>query len=383
MDQDALGYIIMRKNDPITYAEFAPDGNMITYSRNFANRELAPIQDAYQGQWLNLWWKERSVPIEQDNIDRFLRENGYFVPSNFLIKNLGLSLTDYYWLKPIDSDLTWETVNLFDNDFKGNLLNWERSPIEDKDNLSVTPHYSPNGSLQGTIEKSWVINNGERYLIKGNHTNKSAESINEIIACEIHKKQDWKNYCDYGLIHIQGKEYTYGCYSRAFTSQEKELISAWALYTNEKKPNGVSNYNHLLNMCQKYDMNMEEIRRGLEYQILTGFIMTEFDRHLSNIAFLRDADSLKFIGLAPIFDSGGSMFAGKSIPNDEKELMNIKTNSFTQKEEGLLKLVTDRNLIDLTKLPPASYIKDLYEKDPLMSTKEINNITYWYEKKID
>ena len=151
MADDALGFIIMRKDDPITYAEFTSDGNMISYSRKIMNKDLAPLQDMYQGQWLKLWWKERSVPIEQDNIERFLRANGYSMPSDFLIKNLGLSLTDYYWLKPIDSELTWKDVNLFDNDFKGNLLDWEREPSEKEYNGDI-PHYSPNGSLQGTIE---------------------------------------------------------------------------------------------------------------------------------------------------------------------------------------------------------------------------------------
>ena len=193
---DALiGFFIMRKDDPITYAEFMADGNMVSFSKDIMNKDLAPLQDMYQGQWINLWWKERSIPIEQDNIRMFLQENGYSMPSDYLIRNLGLSLTDYYWLKPINSDLTWKDVNLFDNNFKSNLLNW-RNDISESSRDDI-PHYSPNGSLQGTIEKSWVINNGDRCLIKGNHTFKSIESINETIACEIHRRQNWLNYCDY------------------------------------------------------------------------------------------------------------------------------------------------------------------------------------------
>ncbi len=385
MEKDVIGYLIMRKDDPITYAEFTADGNMISFSKDMMNKELAPLQDAYQEQWLNLWWKERSVPIEQDNIQHFLTANGYNMPSEFLIRNLGLSLTDYYWLKPVGSSLTWKDVNLYDNEFKGNLLDWERESIGHDDHTASedTPHYSPNGSLQGSIEKSWVINNGERCLIKGNHSYKSDESINEIIACEIHKRQGQKNYCKYDLIEISGKEYAYGCYSKAFTSQKKELISAWALYTNEKKDNNTSGYDHLIKMCGKYGMDTDEVRAGLEYQIMADFIMSGYDRHLNNIAFIRDADSLRFIGLAPIFDSGGSMFACRSIPKNEKELMNIETNSFIKKETGMLNLVTDRELIDLTKLPPASYIRELYHKDPKMDEKDINNIAHWYERKID
>ena len=211
----------------------------------------------------------------------------------------------------------------------------------------------------------------------------SAESINEVIASEIHKRQGFKNYTDYRLINIKGKEYDYGCYSKLFTSQKIELISAWALYTNEKKSNNVSNYDHLINMCRKYGMDVDAIIDGLDYQILTDFIMSGHDRHLNNIAFLRDADTLKFIGLAPIFDSGGSMFAGKAIPKNEKELLSIDTHSFAKKEADLIKLVHNRSALDLTKLPPASYIREIYGKDPKMHEKDINNIAHWYEKKID
>ena len=61
---------------------------------------------------------------------------------------------------------------------------------------------------------------------------------------------------------------------------------------NEKKSNNVSNYEHLLKMCGKYGMDIEKVRYNLEYQILVDFIMSGHDRHLNNIAFLRDADSL-------------------------------------------------------------------------------------------
>lgn len=49
------------------------------------------------------------------------------------------------------------------------------------------PHYTPNGSLQGTLEKSWTILNGERGLLKGNRDHLSSESINEVIASKLHQ----------------------------------------------------------------------------------------------------------------------------------------------------------------------------------------------------
>ena len=43
-------------------------------------------------------------------------------PADYLIQNLGLSLTDYYWMKPVGSHLKWKDVNLFENAFSGDAL---------------------------------------------------------------------------------------------------------------------------------------------------------------------------------------------------------------------------------------------------------------------
>jgi len=40
--------------------------------------------------------------------------------------------------------------------------------------------------------------------------------------------------------------------------------------------------------------------------IVVDFIRANEDRHLSNFGILRDANTLKWLGSAPIFDSGSS-----------------------------------------------------------------------------
>lgn len=42
--------------------------------------------------------------------------------------------------------------------------------------------------------------------------------------------------------------------------------------------------------------------------ILLDFIMANTDRHYNNFAFLRNSNTLEWIGLAPIYDTGTSMF---------------------------------------------------------------------------
>ena len=308
-----------------------------------------------------------------------MKSQGLSVSTEYLVKNLGLSLTDYYWIKPLDSDLTWENVNLFDNDFKSNLI------VSGQDEFSENgfPAFSPNSSIQGDIEKSWCVKNGKRFIIKGNRTYLSAESINEVIAGAVHKCLGYDNYTKYSLVRIENKEYNFGCMAKIFTSQDYELIPAYAIYTYKKKSNNISPFNHFMQTCSSLGADVDMLQSDMDHMIMTDFILSQYDRHLNNFGLLKDAGSLKITRLAPIYDSGACLFVNNEALGSEKELLRIKINSFAENELSMLKYVKDKGIVDLTKLPPASFIKDSYSIDNKMDENVINRIAYLYERKID
>lgn len=368
----------MWRDQPVTAVSIGEDGKILRFSKDFDKTLMPPeeMRDPYSS--LKKWWENRAVPISQGKIRNMLEQRGYSLPETYLRENLGLSLSDYYWIKPLDSGLKWKDVSLFSNPFVDDL---KMTNPENTD--SSTPRYTPNSSLQGQLEKTWTIRNNERFLIKGNHDELSAESINEVIATEIHKQQGIRPYASYDLIHIKDKPYDYGCITKSFTSESYEFISAYALYSSENRKTDISEFQHLLNMCKKYGMDIEEVRRGLEYQIMTDYIISGYDRHLNNIGFLRSADTMKYTGLCPVYDSGGSLFAGQRLPTNQHQLENIKTNGIGRTEQAKLKFVTDPYVIDLTKLPPVSFIKKQYEKDSRADDQLINTVCWAYEKKIE
>ena len=375
-------YILMRKDDSLAAVKLNENGLILRFSVRNDMYELLPLEGRQNSQdWLKIWWKERAIPVEQGRIARFLESKGFTIPEEYLMRNLGLSLTDYYWIRPIDLDIKWKDVNLFDNDFTENVLTW--SEESDNGESSGTPEYSPNSSLQGQLEKTWTIIDGERYLVKGNHSNLSTESINEIIATEIHRLQGHNNHVQYQLTHIEGKPYDYGCYSKLMTSQKKELVSAYALVTSENKPNDVSVYEHLISVCKMHGMDVDTIKENLDYQILSDYVMSGYDRHLNNIAFIRDADTLKYDGIAPIYDNGGSMFAGQRIPISDKELSSVKTRGFATDEEKMLKLVNNAKALDLAKIPASEFVEEMYSRDSQNNERDIKRLCKIYEKKID
>ncbi|WP_027207473.1 hypothetical protein [Butyrivibrio fibrisolvens] len=370
-------FTLMRKNEEIMMLQIGEDGNIVKIGKK-ENLDILPLQNRTSPRGIIEWWRDRAIPIKQGKIEKMLRENGIETSGLFLTHNLGLSLTDYYWIRPLGSGLTWEDVNLFDNDFKENLLLGNISYNDDE-----VREYQPNSSLQGNLEKTWIIDNGIRKLVKGNHDIYSSESINEVIIGDAIKAQGRDSVC-YSLLHIDGKNYDYGCISDLFTSQQKELVSAYAVITSEQKPNNISRYEHFINVCDKNGLDRNIVREYLEFEILIDFIFSNRDRHLTNISVLRDAESLKFISMAPIYDSGKSMMVERDIvPITDKFVLSQQAQGFKESELELLKYVQNRKLIDVSLLPDAYYIEDMYRKDSQVSEERIKFVTEMYRRKID
>ena len=371
-----MEYYLMRKDDVLTLCNFTNDGQMIAYSERFREPELMPLGYKTYPDYLKRWWSDRRIPLGQGKVEEMLRAKGIYDTSDYMLRNLGLSLTDYYWMKPIDSDLKWRDVNLYDNDFKDNILS-------DKWDLDSNPSfsYSPNSSLKGELEKTWDIRDGDRVLIKGNHGDSSAESINEVIASEVHKKQGYDNYTEYKLLKIKGKPYDYGCYSKAFTNNDVELVSAQAIITSEKKRNGASAFDQLIEVSAANGIDPVQFRKDLEYQILTDYLLTNVDRHMDNIGVLRDARTLKFIRMAPIFDTGRAFATGFVTPYTDDEINNIEVNSFKSHENELLDLVQDMNILNPDKFLSDDRLAKLLSKDSKASNRAIGFKIRLYDEK--
>lgn len=370
-----MEYYIKRKDDIVTLCDIADDGTMKTYAQKMLHRELGPLLFKKESDWIKRWWKHREPPISQGRVDQMLKRKGLIGPGEYLLKNLGLSLTDYYWICPLDSNLKWKDVNLFENDFKENLF------VEINDMSDPVQEYTPNSSLQGELEKSWRIINGKRMLVKGNKKEVSTESINEVIATEFHEMQGYDNFTKYSLTKIENKEYDYGCQSENFVTQDLEYVSAYAVMTTEKRPNSTSKYEHLIECAGHFGIDKEQFRTDLEYQILSDYILSNRDRHMNNIGILRNAENLEFVCMAPIYDTGKSMFVHMLVP-DEDEFDELEINSFVTDEKKIIKYVRDKNLIDTDKILPVERVRELYLQDRKMDIKRIDKVCKAYELKI-
>lgn len=376
--QETMFYL-MHRNDPVCTVSIDPvTGAMLRVSQK-KEQELLPLGGALDVQMLRKWWQRRAVPVGQGKIQRILEQMGITTPQEYLVKNLGLSLTDHYWIKPLDMELGWEDINLFTNDFRDPVGDMQfedgATPIELPANA-----FSPSSSVQGELRKKWIIADGKRCLVKGNHGSHSQESLNEVVATLLHSRQNTQPFVSYKPMKMDDHSQVY-CVCESFTSNTVELIPAIDVVESRKKDNATSMYEHFIGVCGEYGLDESITRPFLEYQILTDYILTNTDRHLNNFGVLRDTSTLKFIGMAPIFDSGNSMFWQSPKLPEYDDLQSIKVNSFRQTEKELLGYVTNKQLVDLDKLPTADELRQIYSADPLIPC--VDSIIMGYNRKID
>ena len=361
-------YELMHKDDVVASLQLDDLSGAILKIIPGTNPELLPLGGSQGADSLRKWWLRRAVPISQGNIATLLQQKGIPSTQSLLVRNLGLSLSDHYWIRPNSSDLTWADVSPFSNTFC---------------NLSETAaarFYSPDAALQGDLIKKWLIVDDTRCLLKGNRGANSQQSLNEVLASMLHEKQGFSNHVQYRPVKFTGSaSEQYGCICEDFASETLEFIPAIDVVDSEKKDNAVSTYAHFIHVCTAHGLSEQEVRGFLEYQILTDFVLTNTDRHLNNFGVLRDSRTLKFIRMAPIFDSGNSMFWDAPRLPERSDCTEITVNSFRKTEADLLKLITDRSRVRIDLLPCRNEIAELYAKDD--SIAFVDSILTGYEKK--
>ncbi len=361
-------YYLMHKNDiaaVLTIDEIS--GNIIKVGKR-VEKSLLPPGGSLSAENLKKWWIRRAVPISQGKIKKILLSCGVPTVQKYLSHNLGLSLSDHYWINPVSHPLSWEKVNLFQNDFKDEIgelqfLREENVQIDILDLHNKTIFY-PSASAQGELQKKWIVQDGIRCLIKGNYGVSCQQSINEVIATMIHERQKQVPYTVYRLCEIDTEVgIGRGCICRDFATEKVEFISAYDIVSSVKKRNEVSEYEHFIAVCAANGLPEEQVRAFLEYQILSDFVITNTDRHFNNFGVLRDSDTLRFLGMAPIFDSGNSLFWNRLKLPFKSDLLDISVSSFCKKEKDLLRYVKDVSRLDIQKLPSEEEIRKLLEYD--------------------
>lgn len=321
---------------------------------------------------IKTWWMQRAVPGSRRMIEEAVRKSGSNGNMDYLAKNLGLSITDTYWICPVDHDINWENVSLH----RQKQFNDGKIPYHN------FTSYDPNAALGGQMEKYWDLNASIPALIKKAGEHYGQQAINEWFATKIHEMQNTTiPYVRYEITRADDGNKQSKC--NAFTSETTELIPAYEIVNSRKQDNRIGMYDTYIDVCVKNGIDTEEIQEYMDYQTETDFVISNTDEHLLNFGVLRDVDTGKLRGVAPIFDSGNSMFyrdEKRAIPFTRKELLKREITSFYSSEEKMLKKVKNKKIVKIDSLPSSKEVEELYANNGIPEEKAIM-IAKSYEKK--
>ena len=333
-------FILKHKDLDVAMMKMDVRTGMIEYVLSVYLPEELPAGCAPDGTGLGEWWKLRAIPDSRKGIRQVLSRLSEATSQSLMLSSYGLSLTDHYWIQPVGQELYWKDLNFYENDFTDELGDILTDSERDRSVPDGISKLSPSVSVNGDMKKKWIIRDSGRYLLKVNPNYHSQQAVNEVIAGKLHERLGWKNYVSYemGAIHIRGGEYPCSL-SPMFTSVETEFVSAYQIVANYKVPNDISLYEALIRQAVSLGADEKEVRAFLEYMILTDFILTNTDRHLNNFGFIYDPKQHRLSGMAPLFDTGNSLFYDCDVIPHGGNLLDIPVNSFSKREADQLHYV--------------------------------------------
>ena len=345
-----ITYSLMHKNDKCGTILFDENIGRITEYHDDRNG-LSPYLGNCDIKKIQKWWEMRAVPASRATMQQVINNANCLNTEVYLAKNLGLSMTDTYWIKPSGIDLSFDNVKF------ANLAAYSHGKIPYHNATS----YDPNASLGGQMEKYWDLMHKTPILVKESYKYYGQQSINEVFASIVHSRQPSNvEFVRYTAEMTEDRGVQ--CKCPAFTSENIELLSAYEMVESRKIQNSQALYDEYINICVENGIDYNQIQEFMDYQTMTDFLITNTDEHLLNFGVLRDPNTMKLIGPAPIFDSGNSMFYsdGRKTPYTRAGILDIPITSFYKREEKLLGKVKNKTVVDLNSIPSAGEVKELY-----------------------
>lgn len=337
--------ILMNKNTAIMLVEYNTTFNGIENIYDIYNIEYAPLSISNANKTLganllkqiNDWFKGRGIPSWRKDLEKLLEKLNVSSPEELLNKSYALSLSDQYWLKEENSNVKWQDINFFTNDFEYEA--YLEASLDSSSNLTTSTDKailrSPNNTTDGMLQKGWIIENGKRILVKGTYTSSREEPFNEWLASQISKRLGFY-YCNYFVEWTNKTKLISKCEN--FVSEDEEIISAYDVFKSEKKSNNINDYEFYIQVLEKH--NVPNARKNVEDMFILDYLMLNTDRHLKNFGVIRNVNTLEWVRTTPIFDTGQSMECDKYLDEIDFSYGTGKFFTNTNKNyEDILKVI--------------------------------------------
>ena len=261
-------------------------------------------------QDITYWIEHRKAARYNSCLNEVMKRAELYDNESFIKRTHAAGINDTFWIKAADENISWSEVSLYRNQFSslisklafegceaGNIVGSELH--SDKARYINAPELTSEGSFRKCFmkeDKSGEFGSDIYYYKREGDLGPGREPYCEILAAEIAKviapglasvKYD---LCSLdGVIATKCNIFTnenvgYASYSKINTSRSFSLRDVWKYY------------------CE---IGAEQEFREL---LIIDSLCFNQDRHSGNFGVLFDNDSMKVIGMAPVFDLNLSMF---------------------------------------------------------------------------
>ena len=250
-----------------------------------------------------IWWRGRGIPLARIGLASLLAEAAVDVPDELVQRNLGLSLSDQYWIRPQGSGLTWEDINFFNNAFDDVSLSI--APFAPEGKAAAA---KPDNTSDGNLQKYWTCE-GERRILHKAGAHLDQEPYNELVATALHRRI--LNACDYVPYSLEGTGTSALSTCDVFLTDEEEYVP--------------------------------------DRMIVCDDIIANYDRHWRNFGLVRNVNT-QACRPAPIFDSGSSLWCNISLEELRAGEHSFTSAQFHSSPAKQMLLVEDMGWFDCDKL---------------------------------
>jgi hypothetical protein len=289
------------------------------------------------------WWGNRAIPDTRPNLSESLIKLGVASAAELASVGFGLSLSDQYWIKDVNEDIDWHSINYFEHPFSDEVGRLLMSPSIEMGQFAGSTA-APSNTTDGVLPKRWSIIDGEITMLKGATPILFQEPYNELIATHLYSLLlDSKRYVNYRLYN-DGSEIISAC-PNMLNSHEEFIPALYLAF-----PDGRSSHKLMPEQVSTVciDLGIDDMQTFVSQFIVCDYILANRDRHLRNFGIIRDVDSMQF-RIGPLFDSGAALW------NDVNTLvgggkLDYSSRPFHRIPEQQLDVVSDWEWFDSTKL---------------------------------
>lgn len=297
--------LLMNKDKPVAvYSE--------SYQLGKPSYELIQQYDNYLPygfRSMNTWLEHRPIAKHRKHIADIMKQCGCDNIRGYIDVMHAVSLTDTFWVKNADSDLSWSDVSLYTNEFDETIA---RTAFDGNGLYGIkfsTDRVSPELATDGTYDKCWSRIGSDIYLMKSGsegYANAGMEPYSEILASDL-LDTTGMDHVRYDIGKFHGKLVS-KC--KIFTSEDIGYVP-FSAYLSEKKSDGS------LSAILRY---VEEtgISEDFYYMLAYDAVLVNTDRHTGNFGFLVDNQTGEILKMAPLFDHNLALRPGMMQGDDWK-----------------------------------------------------------------